>query len=50
MSYAMFADPDLAATRGALFLDNHSILAENAYDLILRLERQMEERGGLKLS
>lgn len=45
-----FADPDLAATREALFLDRHSILAEDAYDLILRLERQMEERGGLKLS
>ncbi|MGE3874580.1 MAG: phosphate/phosphite/phosphonate ABC transporter substrate-binding protein [Parvibaculaceae bacterium] len=45
-----FADPDLAAAREALFLTSHSVLAEGAYDLILELERQMEERGGLKLS
>lgn len=45
-----FADPDLAVAREALFLDRHSILADNAYDLILALERQMEEAGGLKLS
>jgi ABC-type phosphate/phosphonate transport system substrate-binding protein len=44
-----FADPHLAQAREALFLDRHSILAEGAYDLILRLERQMEERGGLEL-
>src|SRR5262245_5109869 len=45
-----FADPDLAPTREALFLDRHSVLAEDAYDLILKLERQMEEAGGLELS
>jgi ABC-type phosphate/phosphonate transport system substrate-binding protein len=45
-----FADPDLAPAREALFLESHSVLAEGAYDLILKLEQQMEERGGLKLS
>jgi hypothetical protein len=45
-----FADPELAPARAALFLDRHSVLAENAYDLILKLERQMEEAGGLELS
>jgi ABC-type phosphate/phosphonate transport system substrate-binding protein len=44
-----FGDPHLAPAREALFLDRHSILAEDAYDLILRLERQMEARGGLEL-
>jgi ABC-type phosphate/phosphonate transport system substrate-binding protein len=44
-----FADPDLAQVREALFLDRHSVLAETAYDLILKLERQMEEAGGLEL-
>ncbi|MGE0238271.1 MAG: phosphate/phosphite/phosphonate ABC transporter substrate-binding protein [Parvibaculaceae bacterium] len=45
-----FVDPDLAAAREALFLTGHSILAEDAYDLILRLERQMEDAGGLRLA
>ena len=44
-----FADPDLAPAREALFLDGHSVLAANAYDLILELERRMEEAGGLRL-
>ncbi len=44
-----FADPVLAQARDALFLDGHSVLAESAYDLILRLERQMEAAGGLTL-
>jgi ABC-type phosphate/phosphonate transport system substrate-binding protein len=45
-----FADPELTPARAALFLDRHSVLAENAYDLILKLERQMEQAGGLELS
>jgi ABC-type phosphate/phosphonate transport system substrate-binding protein len=45
-----FADPKLAATREALFLRSHSILANDAYDLILKLERQVEGQGGLKLA
>ncbi|MGE0005329.1 MAG: phosphate/phosphite/phosphonate ABC transporter substrate-binding protein [Parvibaculaceae bacterium] len=45
-----FADPDLAQAREALFLDRHSVLADDAYDLILGLERQMEETGGLRLA
>jgi len=44
-----FADPALASARQALFLDRHSILAADAYDLILALEQQMERSGGLKL-
>lgn len=44
-----FADPDLADIREALFLDRHSILADGAYDLILRLEHQMEKTGGVEL-
>lgn len=44
-----FADPDLASARKALFLAGHSVLAAEAYDLILKLERQMEEAGGLEL-
>jgi ABC-type phosphate/phosphonate transport system substrate-binding protein len=44
-----FADPDLAPAREALFLDRHSILADGAYDLILKLEGQMEELGGMRL-
>ena len=44
-----FADPQLADVREALFLKAHSILAANAYDRILMLERQMEESGGLIL-
>jgi ABC-type phosphate/phosphonate transport system substrate-binding protein len=45
----VFADPQLAAVREALFLEAHSILAASAYDRILMLERQMEESGGLRL-
>jgi ABC-type phosphate/phosphonate transport system substrate-binding protein len=45
-----FADPDLAQARKALFLDGHSVLADGAYDLILSLERAMEEQGGLELT
>lgn len=45
-----FNDPELAHAREALFLDRHSVLAGDAYDLILNLERQMEEAGGLELS
>jgi ABC-type phosphate/phosphonate transport system substrate-binding protein len=45
-----FTDPELAAAREALFLKSHSILADGAYDLILKLEQQMEEQGGLKLA
>jgi ABC-type phosphate/phosphonate transport system substrate-binding protein len=44
-----FADPHLAPAREALFLAHHSVLAEGAYDLILKLEHEMEERGGLRL-
>jgi ABC-type phosphate/phosphonate transport system substrate-binding protein len=44
-----FADPDLAPAREALFLDGHSVLAADAYDIILNLERRMEEAGGLAL-
>lgn len=44
-----FADPDLAQARAALFLDQHSILADGAYDLILKLECEMEDAGGVKL-
>ncbi len=44
-----FRDPDLAPSREALFLDRHSMLADEAYDLILNLERQMEDAGGLEL-
>jgi ABC-type phosphate/phosphonate transport system substrate-binding protein len=44
-----FADPDLAPAREALFLERHSILADRAYDLILKLEGEMEERGGMSL-
>jgi ABC-type phosphate/phosphonate transport system substrate-binding protein len=45
-----FADPDLAQAREALFIDGHSVLAAGAYDIILNLERRMEEAGGLALS
>ncbi len=45
-----FDDPELAHARATLFLDRHSVLAGDAYDLILNLERQMEEAGGLELS
>jgi ABC-type phosphate/phosphonate transport system substrate-binding protein len=45
-----FADPELAATREALFLKGHSILADGAYDLILKLEQQVAEQGGLELA
>jgi ABC-type phosphate/phosphonate transport system substrate-binding protein len=44
-----FADPDLSQPREALLLDDHSVLAEDAYDLILSLEQQMEDAGGLEL-
>ncbi len=44
-----FADPALAEARAALFLARHSILADDAYDLILRLEQDMEQAGGLEL-
>jgi ABC-type phosphate/phosphonate transport system substrate-binding protein len=44
-----FGDPALAQARESLFLDRHSILAESSYDLILELEREMEEAGGLEL-
>jgi len=44
-----FADPELAAAREALFLDSHSVLADDAYDIILDLERRMEDAGGLTL-
>ena len=44
-----FVDATLAAAREALFLDRHSILAADAYDRILTLERQMERSGGLRL-
>ena len=45
-----FADADLAVAREALFLDRHSVLAAGAYDLILKLEQQMEAAGGLRLT
>lgn len=44
-----FADPALAETRQALFLEGHSVLAPEAYDLILRLEEKMQQGGGLEL-
>lgn len=44
-----FADPALAPAREALFLTRHSILAVEDYDLILRLEQNMEQAGGVKL-
>jgi ABC-type phosphate/phosphonate transport system substrate-binding protein len=45
-----FADRDLAPAREALFLDRHSVLAEDAYDIILNVEKQVEEAGGLDLT
>lgn len=44
-----FTDPTLASARDALFLERHSVLAEDAYDRILVLEDEMERDGGLKL-
>src|SRR5689334_3502720 len=44
-----FADPELAVARETLFLDSHSVLADDAYDIILDLERRMEDAGGLTL-
>ncbi|WP_119388895.1 phosphate/phosphite/phosphonate ABC transporter substrate-binding protein [Taklimakanibacter lacteus] len=44
-----FADPALADIREALFLSHHSVLAPEAYDLILRLEEKMQQGGGLEL-
>lgn len=45
-----FDDRDLAQAREALFLDRHSVLGEDVYDIILNVERQIEEAGGLELS
>ncbi|MFZ5672144.1 MAG: phosphate/phosphite/phosphonate ABC transporter substrate-binding protein [Pseudomonadota bacterium] len=44
-----FADPALAAAREALLLEGHSVLGDEAYDRILRLEDQMEQAGGVRL-
>lgn len=44
-----FADANLAPAREALFLKDNSVLADGAYDLILKLEHRMEEQGGLRL-
>ncbi|MFT3989666.1 phosphate/phosphite/phosphonate ABC transporter substrate-binding protein [Aestuariivirga sp.] len=47
---AALADPELAEARQRLFISGASILKPEDYDRILRLEEEMEKRGGLILS
>jgi len=44
-----FADPELQEVRAALLLSGVSVLDEQAYDRINRLEAEMEEAGGVIL-
>jgi len=47
---AALADPGLAEARQRLFISGASFLEPQAYDRILRLEQEMENRGGLVLA
>lgn len=44
-----FNDPDLAEAREALLISGLSVLDPQAYDLILSLETQLQQTGGLEL-
>jgi ABC-type phosphate/phosphonate transport system substrate-binding protein len=46
---AAFSDPGLADVREALLLNGFSVLGDADYELIVTLERKMEEGGGLIL-
>lgn len=45
---AAFSDPDSEPARQALFLDGFSVLPPGAYEIIPKLEREMQAKGGLK--